>query len=112
MLTKVHTETALYNSHMLKRIPPFISPLVHIADIDRVVMVVTTEASRTIAVINPIPACPVSHGSLRYKITPHILRRHGINTPLHQPNFSLGRGKDAFTSISSAFDSCKEASSY
>ena len=84
----------------MKNKPPLTCPFVQIADIDNVVIVVTTAARRTISDISPIPACPVSHGSLRYKITPQIFKRQGTRTPLHQPNFNLGSGREALTSVS------------
>lgn len=57
-------------------IPPLTSPLVHIADIDRVVIIVTRALSKTIREPSPIPACPTTQDNLRKSITPHMFRRH------------------------------------
>ena len=39
-----------------QNLPPFTSPLVHTADMDNAVIVVTTVANNTITVDSPIPA--------------------------------------------------------
>ena len=62
--------------HRQLHIPPLTSPFVHIADIDKAVIVVTTPDSRMTSTESPIPACPTTHDKRRNNITPHMLSRH------------------------------------
>lgn len=57
-------------------LPPLTSPLVQIADMETVVMVVTTEDSRIMTDVRPIPACPVIHVRRRNNITPKMFSKH------------------------------------
>lgn len=57
-------------------LPPLTSPLVQIADMETVVMVVTTEDSRMMTDVRPIPACPVIHVRRRNNITPKMFSKH------------------------------------
>ena len=73
-------------------LPPFTIPFDTIADIDRVVTVVTS-ADRSIMIeARPMPAWPTTHDKRRYKITPQILSRQRSRTPLIQPNFAGSAG--------------------
>ena len=64
------------------------NPLVQIADIDRVVMMVTTVESKMILVISRMPAWPTHQGIRKKIMTPQMFRRHLASTPLTQSNFS------------------------
>ena len=61
-------------------------PFVHMADMDNVVITVTTVESKTIAIVGRIPASPTHQGILRNIMTPQMLSRHLANTPLTQSN--------------------------
>ena len=68
--------------------PPFTSPFVQMADIDKVVNVVTIVAKSTIPEAIRIPASPTTHGNLKNSITPQIFRIVGTKTPFTQPNLA------------------------
>lgn len=72
--------------YMLADIPPFTSPLVHTADMDKVVNIVTTADNTMMTVDQAIPAWPATHVSRKYNITPQMLRRHRSMTPFSHPN--------------------------
>ena len=76
----------LYQQPLFRYLPPLTSPLVQTADMDNVVNHVTTADSTMITVDQPIPACPATHVSRKYNITPQMLRRQRNMTPLSQPN--------------------------
>lgn len=59
-------------------LPPFTIPFVHIADMDKEVITVTTAERSITSVARPIPAWPVTQDRRRKSITPHIFNRHLI----------------------------------
>lgn len=57
-------------------LPPLTSPLVQIADMERVVIMVTAEDNRMMTVVKPIPACPVIQVRRKNNITPKMFSKH------------------------------------
>ena len=60
------------------KLPPRTSPFVQMADMESVVMVVTTAERRMTTMACQIPAWPTTHDSRKKIITPKMLSRHRI----------------------------------
>lgn len=70
-------------------LPPLMTPLVLIADIDKDVILVTIVVVKINRKPCKIPAWPTTQLKRKNNITPQILSRHRIRTPFIQPNFSM-----------------------
>lgn len=57
-----------------------------IEEIERAVKNVIDEASVTISIVPSTPEFPATQPSLKYKMTPKIVRTLGTKTPLKVPN--------------------------
>ena len=86
ILIIIFKHNIFYIYFSVNNIPPFICPLVQMADMDIDVNVVTNAESKIITTDKPIPAWPTTHVSLKKSITPQIFSKHGMSTPLIQPN--------------------------
>lgn len=88
--TSISFRASLYLNCNFKYLPPFTLPFVLTADSEKVVMRMIINEMKIITNELRIPACPKIHGIRKNSITPHILSRHGTNTPLTHPNFIPG----------------------
>ena len=72
---------------ILKQPPPFGTPFVAMALIDRDVRREAEQPRRTTAIPPPIPACPVILGRRRNRIIPRMFWTVGTKTPIIVPSF-------------------------
>ena len=90
---------------LLIKVQTLICPFVDTADIEIVVMVVTTFDKTSTPIPSKIPACPTTHVRRRNNITPQMFRRHLMYTPSNQPNLSAPVPSGCSSSSSSAIPS-------
>jgi hypothetical protein len=72
-------------------------------DIDKAVQRVIRKAIMMISQAPSNPAFPTTHPSLRYMITPSMVRSVGVNTPPNVPNFFIPIFKSEPSSLYSTF---------